>query len=157
MTTDPTVAAAILPRESDDGFRLLATVTVGTVVLRFADNPVNVASGGNTYIGFPFEVTLSTDNDGPPRIGVRLSNVSREVIEAIEGIAAEGNFNPPEVLLTVVLASNPDFTVRSFPEFKVQDMVVDAMTVIFTLGQGRIWNEQWPKIRATVTRCPSLF
>lgn len=147
-------AAALYPREVDDGFLLLATITVDTTIIRVTANPVDVVSNGLTYTAFPFTVQLSCDSDRPPEAQIAIAGVGREIIEAIE---ESGSTAAPEIEFQVVLVSNLDSVVATHRSFKLRDLTVDAVMVTGAVSQDRISNEQYPSIRATRERCPGLF
>lgn len=84
-------------------------------VVRLARNNENVTSRGETFLAFPFEITLPSDEDG--RIGnaqLTIDNIDRTLLVQLGSITT-----PPDVTLEVVLSESPD--------------VVD-MSVLFTWG-----------------------
>lgn len=61
---------------------------------------------GNRYIGFPFDITLLSDDDNPPKAQLTIQNVDRVIGEAIRSMRS-----PPR--LRIDLLSSSDFFTRS--------------------------------------------
>ena len=68
------------------------------------NNTEDVTSNGTTYIAFPFEIALpESPENSPPRAELSISNVSREIGQAIRQVGS-----PPTGTITVIRQQTPD-------------------------------------------------
>ena len=142
----------MLGQKSTDGLVVLVTIVTSGETLRFCSTPENIVSGGNTYIGYPFEINLANDDDSSPAIEIKIGNIDKDVMDSIEQLTS-----PPQFTVSLVLISTPNTVEKTWTLFKLREVNADAMWISGVLGQERISTEIWPKQRATKTRCPSLF
>lgn len=139
----------------DDAYLILAELSheaLGGQPLRFANNTEDVISNGATYIGFPFDVTLPGDEEGPPRGKIAIQNVDRRI-----GITIRGLSSPPRLRLMVVLASDPDTVWLDYKHFWFRNIRMDALHVEGDVDSWDFATEPWPNRRATADRFPGLF
>lgn len=129
----------------------LAHASMPTPIRITSDN-VDTVHLGDTYQVFPFYLALPNDDDQVPTTQLTISNVSREIGRAVEGIATS-----PNVTITLVLASDPDTVVLQFTGFEFTDISWDAMSMTGTLSQRVYWDEPYPKQRSTPSLFPGLF
>lgn len=61
---------------------------------------------GNVYVGFPFDITILSDDDQPPKAQLTIQNVDRLIGEAIQNLRS-----PPRI--RIELASTKDFFTRT--------------------------------------------
>jgi hypothetical protein len=129
---------------------------------------VNYTYGGNLYIGFPFQLTLLTDDERPPRGQFTVQNVDRRIGELLMGLV----FSP--VLKIEVLAGSGWNAAIDVPtnsrlpigspaaelvaqRLQLWEITVTAATVVVTFGPPDISQEFWPTPRATKQNTPGLF
>lgn len=120
-----------------------------------ANNTEDVVSNGITYTGFPFELTLpSEEEDAGQSLGrISIQNVDRAISNAIFSLTG-----PLTISLYIVLDDDPDDV-----EFELLDLVLrnvsgDAMTVSGDIGlRYDLSAVPYPGLRATQARCPGLW
>lgn len=141
-------------QHNDDPFLVLLTLDHETLTapIRIVRNRQDVISRGDTYIAYPFTITLAGDTEEAPSARVTVSNVARSIGKALEQL-----ITPPSATIEIVLASTPDTVERTWSNFQLLDVSWDAFRITGTLGVQEYWNEPWPKIRVTPTRFPGLF
>ena len=89
------------------------------------NNRVDITSGGDVYIGFPFELVLPDSlEDAPPRARLRISNVSREIAQAIRSIST-----PADVTIELARQDDPDTIESSWPAARMTNVRWDFLTV----------------------------
>lgn len=133
--------------------------------IRICTDTVDYIWQGETYIGFPFDVTILSDTDQPPRARLSVQNVDRRIGKAIRGLTS-----PARLRLDVIAAqwfnesAEPRVPLGTEP---VPDYTADKLFLVDVEGttltiEGEIasWNytqETWPGLRGTQDRLPGLF
>ncbi len=146
--------ASMNAQQTGDVWLVLLTLSHATMPtpIRLVNNNEDVASRGNTYIAFPFEVELpGEDPDQPPKAMLRIDNVDRRVVQTIRSIVA-----PPTVTLEVILASAPDNVEVSFTNMTLRNAQYDASTVSGELTFDSIYTEP-VTLTMTPNRFPGMF
>lgn len=152
MALSAAALKALLGRESADGIVLLATITAGSTVLRFANNSAAVTSNGNVFTAFPFDLALAADGEAAPRIEIRIANVDRKITDTLMGLV-----EPPTFKIEATLLSSPNTIERGFDKFVLRGFTADALVVEAELTQERLSSEPWPRYRAIPSLTPLLF
>jgi len=137
-------------QETGEAWLVLLTIDHDelAVPIRVANNHETITSGGDEYIGFPFEITLpGEDQDQPMKAQLRIDNVERTIVETLREIDS-----PPSVTARVVLASQPDTVEAEFVGMKLRSARYDANTVEGDLMFEDVLNEP-----VTVTMTPGRF
>lgn len=152
-----TSAAAIsqaLAQHADDPFIVLLTLDHGSLdaPIYIAHNRENVVSRGNTYLAYPLQISLPTDNDNAPQAKITVANISREI-----GRALERCVYPPTCTIELVLSSTPDTVERSWNDFSFTEASWDAFRVTGTLEVLGYWDEPWPCVFMTPGDFPGMF
>lgn len=122
---------AIYEPDLDDAFLVLLTVTVPDLsdTAYIVNNLEDVVSRGNTYLAYPFSITLPSElEDEQPRVEIVIDNVDRRITEFIRA-----QLEPPLFKIEVVLASSPDTVERTVDYLTLSDVEYDAATVKATL------------------------
>ena len=99
--------AAIFAQETGEAFIFLLELSHPdfTDTLRVCNNGENVTSNGQTYLWFPFELTLAGETDDTlPRARLRICNVDRRIVQAVRSVASQ----PVTARIALVMASTPD-------------------------------------------------
>lgn len=121
--------------------------------IRVVVNTQNVVSGGKTYVGYPVDVELPTDvQDSPPQAKLTIDNISTEITRAIRSIRSK-----PKVVIQIILADTPDVVECTFPDFEMQGVSYDSMTVSGTLMVEDFTTEPFPMLSFTPGFFPGLF
>jgi hypothetical protein len=111
-----------------------------TTPIRVVSNKVNIMSGGEEYIGFPFEIILPDSKENtPPTAKIRIDNVSREIGQAIRLIST-----PPLVTISVVRQETPDILEAQFSGMYLTNVSYDAMSVDADLQFEDLNRETFP-------------
>jgi hypothetical protein len=114
------------------------SIVDGTI--RLVNNKVNIMSGGEEYIGFPFEIILPDSKaDAPPTAKIRIDNVSREIGQAIRSIST-----PPLVTIKVVRQETPDVLEAELSGMYLTNVSYDAMSVEADLMFEDLTRETFP-------------
>jgi hypothetical protein len=91
----------------------------------FAD----IVSNGNTFITFPFDVTLLTDDESEPRATVRIQNVDDRIGTALLDLPDDA----VTITLQIVMRETPNVIEYEAVNLELVDVVVDAMMVTGTI------------------------
>lgn len=150
-----TARAAINAQETAEAFLILLTIDHADLdePIRVTSDAVDTVSRGETYIRFPFAVTLPDDRDDQMvRAQLTIDNVDRRIVNTLRSISG-----PPTVTLEVVLGSDPN-TVEAGPfEFTLRNARYNALTVAGDLVFEDILNEPIPGDAFTPGNFPGLF
>lgn len=132
--------------------------------LRFVWDTVDYILDGDTYIGFPFDVTLLSDGEEAPRGRLSVQNVDRAIGDAIRGLTS-----PPQATIEIYAASDFDLTVKPrvalgtpalayrASNLYFRQTSVDAMTAQGDLVSWDYINQPWPSKYAMPSLLPGLF
>ena len=105
-----------------------------------ANNNENVTSGGDEYVGFPFDIVLPDSvEDAAPRAKLRIDNVSREIVEAIRTISS-----PPSVSIKVVRQDSLDVVEYEFVGMILRIADFNALSVSGDLEFEDLTRETYP-------------
>lgn len=151
--TDDLKAEAWAP-ESDLPLVLL-TITHAALSgpLYLVNNRENVISNGETYIAFPFQITLpDSSEDAPPRARVTIDNVSREIGQAIRLMTSAA-----AVSIAVVRQEDPDTIEMQFSGMRNGSVLWDASKVEFDLEFEDLAREPFPALTFSPAEFPGLI
>uniref|UniRef100_UPI003BA98BB0 DUF1833 family protein n=1 Tax=Stappia sp. TaxID=1870903 RepID=UPI003BA98BB0 len=123
-----------------------------TEPVRLVSNTEDVVSNGDTYVGFPFEISLFNEDDQTPRAQIRVQNVDRRIGEVVRSLRSVAS-----VAVSVVLASDPDTIELDWIQAELRDVEGDAISVSATIAGQDYTTEPWPVTRATSDILPGLF
>jgi len=108
--------------------------------IRVVNNKVNVTSGGNEFIAFPFQITLpDSSEDAPPFSKLSIDNVSREIGQAIREIST-----PPSLMIQVVRQETLDVVEAEFVGMYMVNVSYDALQVSADLLFEDLTRESYP-------------
>ena len=147
--------AALNAQQTAEAFITLLTIDHADLAspIRVCNDAVDTVSNGNTFVAFPFQLTLPTDADGVPvRAQLVIDNVDQQIVTAVRSIATA-----PTVLIQLVLASTPDTIEMAWPDFLLKDVSYDALIVSGQLTFERYEVEPYPARRMTPTNFPGMF
>lgn len=132
--------------------------------IRVVNDTKNFIYGGNTFIGFPFDIQILSDDEKPPKAQLAIQNVDSQIGEAIRSL-----ITPPRLKLE--LLSTLDFNIAvdprteigtaavaySFDKGFLTNVKVDFLTVSADIVGWDFMQRVWPAVRATQTLFPGLF
>lgn len=146
---------ALFAQETEEAFIVLLTIDHANLLTpqRFAHNTVDFISRGETYLAYPFEIDLpGQDPERPPRVTLRIDNVSREIVLTLRQIQSA-----PTVTMEVVMASTPDNVEAGPYEFTLRSVDGDAFLIEGELSFEDILNDAYPAGDFTPATHPGLF
>lgn len=122
--------------------------------------------GGNTYTGFPFDITLLSDDEQPPKATLTIQNVDPRIGDTIRQLSTAPR-------LKIELLSSKDFnltadprTANSSPEPEVvysadrlflTNVKIDVISVSAEIVGWDYLQRVWPGVRARQDIFPGLF
>lgn len=122
---------------------------------RLSDDPLSygITSRGEQFLFLPFQITLPHDLDRQAPAGkITVDNIGREMVAALRSI-----HTPLEVLIEVVLASDPDTVEASFPDFDLSGVTYDAGTIEGEITIDGLAREPYAAMNFDPSRFPALF
>lgn len=120
--------------------------------IRVVNNFEDIISNGDTYIAFPFDISLPEDSDTLPQVVLTIDNVDRSITEALRPIAT-----PPTISLILVLANTPDVVEAGPITFQLRSIDFDLHQVTGTLMPKDVLNAPFPYQTFSPSSHPSLF
>jgi len=150
--------AAMHAQQTGEVLLSLCTITHPSILggpLRVINDLQNMVSDGNTYLAFPFQITLPGDGEeGRPTLRLVLDNIDRSIVQAIRSIPVS---TPPTVQVDLVLASQPDDVEISFPSLTLRNVEYDVFVVSGDLALDEDDREPLPSASFTPQLFPGLF
>ena len=138
----PLAIQATQDLETGEAFLYLLVISHPTLVepWRLVNNTGNVTSLGHEYTAFPFSIVLGDDTgDELPKISLVIDNIERGLVEMIRS-----QVDPPELAVTLVLASQPDVELSKNENMTLRELSFDAFTISGTLFSDDIMNSRYP-------------
>lgn len=155
---------AVYNQETSEVFIFLLTITHPnlTDTIRLSSDPTvllpvsgvrGTISRGEEYQFLPFTVTLpSQDDTGIARANISIDNIDRRMVEAVRRANSALT-----VTLEVVLASSPDVLEVTAPDFRLEKVTYDALTISGDLSLEYYDLEPYSKLRFTPNSFPGMF
>lgn len=170
MPLSPNAKLSIMAQESDDREIALLTVThpkftqtlyLSTDATQYLYDEEDTAtpvygtvSRGKEYIYLPIQATLpSSESDKAPAGSFSISNVSTILSQYL--IVVDDDY--PRVTVEIVLASDPDTVIQSWPEFELTTATLDATTATVQIAMPHTDNEPSPWLRLVPAYFPNAF
>lgn len=154
-------------QESEEALIVFLTITHPSIdpPIRVCSDTVDYVWDGETYIGFPFDCELLSDNDEPPTAKLSIQNVDRKIGEAVRLLDSA-----PRLRIDVLAASwfnesaDPRVALGDTPvadytadKLFLTNIEADALAVKADIVSWNYTQEVWPGIRATQDRLPGIF
>lgn len=155
MTISDAMKAAVFSQETEEVFLVLLTLNHIELdePIRLVNNTEQIVSNGNTFIPFPFRLTLPIDDSTSlPRASLEVDNVDRQIVEAIRTITSA-----PTVTLEIVRAAAPDVIEISWDDFRLQDVSYNSLTITGTLSMENFIGEPYPSDQFVPSTFPGIF
>lgn len=155
---------AVFAQDTSQVFIMLLTITHPNFVepIRLSSDPTTLLpiagfrgtiSRGNEYIYMPFSVALpSQDDTGIARANISIDNIDRQIVMYIRQADSALSVN-----LEIVMASSPDVIEVSAPDFRLEKVSYDALTVSGDLSLEYYDLEPYSKLRFTPNAFPGMF
>jgi len=153
---------------SDDVDLCFLTISHPTLIdpIRVVWDTKDFVYGGNTFIGFPFDITLLSDDEQPPTAKLTIQNVDPRIGDTVRLLQS-----PPR--LKMELLSSTDFVLTNDPRTEVGSPVptvvymadklfltniqVDVLAISATIVGWDYLQRVWPGQRALQSTFPGLF
>lgn len=120
--------------------------------IRVVNNTVDITSGGDVYTAVAFEIRLPDSlEDAPPRSRLRISNVSREIAEAVRSITSAA-----DVTIEVVRQDDPDTIEVSWTAMRLSNVRWDFLTVEGDLEFEDLTREPYPYLTFSPAEFPGV-
>ena len=133
---------AAYSQETDDVFLVLLKIDHDDIdpAIRVVNNNESITSNGETFVAFPFELTLpDSRGDGTPTARLVIDNVSREIAESLRSITSA-----PQITIEVVRAAAPNTVEITFAPFTLRNVRWDMRKVSGDLMMEEIAIEPFP-------------
>ena len=150
-----TAKQAINAPETSEAFIILLTIDHSDLAapIRVSSDAVDTVSRGNSFVAFPFDLSLPDDTDDrPPRAKLKIDNVDRRIVQSIRTSSSS-----PSVLIEIVRGSDPDTVEAAFPDFQMRDIGYDALVVEGALTLEELTGEPYPARIFSPAAFPGLF
>lgn len=120
--------------------------------------------GGNTFTGFPFDLTLLSDDDNAPKAQLTFQNVDQSIGETIRNLG-----QAPRLKIEFLHSSDFDLTVTprvplgtpsvvlTADKLYLSNVKVDVLTVTADINGWDFSQRVWPSQRATQDFLPALY
>lgn len=152
-----TTSRTALHRVSDpQGLLWLLTITGGgiTIPVRIVNDTRDLVSGGETFIGLPFEVVPPKEaTKEVPRAQLRIDNVGRELTAELEALEPGA-----ELLATLqcVYRATPDVIEYAFTA-PLSGIRANVFSITATMGPTEVMRRTVVNIRFDPFTAPGLF
>jgi len=150
-----TFTSSAFAQETTDVWLVLLSIDHATLdePIRVVNNTESVTSNGETFVGFPFEITLPDNKDGaPPRAQLAIDNVSREIAQALRTMTSAAT-----VQIQVIRAAAPDTVEIEWPYFTLRNVKWDAAKVTGDLTFEDFVTEPYPAGKFVPAYFPGLY
>lgn len=140
---------------TEEAFLVLLTLSHADLAepLRVTSDAVDTLSRGETFIAYPFELSLPDDDDSRvPRAKLAIDNVDRSIVLAVRSLSTA-----PVVLVEIVRASDPDTVEARFADFRLANVLYDAHLVQGDLSIEDFTTEPFPAHVFSPSLFPGLF
>ncbi len=120
--------------------------------LRVCSDAVNVISRGDTFVAYPFDLKLPSDEPGSaPTASVTIDNVSKEIVDNLRQIESPALF-----LMELVRAAEPDTVEIAFTQFQLKNVKGDVFQITGDLTVEDISTEPFPSKTFSPAAFPGL-
>ncbi len=146
---------ALYAPETSEAFLILLTLSheALTEPLRVTSDAVITLSRGNSFVPFPFELSLPDDDDNrTPRAHLVIDNIDRQIVAAVRSLTSS-----PSVLIEIVRAAEPETVEAAFTDFRLTDVTYDSQVVAGNLTLEDFTTEPFPAASFSPSLFPGLF
>ena len=155
-TLPTAVVTAVNSQTTTRAFLVLLEITHSDLdTFYLVNNTENITSGGNTYIAFPFAVTLPPDDPGlQVRARLTLSHVTTE-LNILRTLA--GQRERPAFKLEVIDASAPNTILQSVSGLVAASVTYNADAMNIDLTIDNFLTEPFPSATFSPSTFPGIF
>src|SRR5690606_32307795 len=100
----------------------------------------SLVSGGNTFLTFPFEVSVLNDEDREPESVIRIQNIDDRIGSTLIGLPSES----VSVTLQVVMRETPDVIEYDVVNLELVDIEINAIQITGRLMIRGLTTEPCP-------------
>lgn len=159
-----TAKAAVFAQSTDEVFITLVTIDHPNFAtpIRVCDDPFEVlpsagvrgvVSRSNEYIFLPFFIEPPTQDDtGVAKARIQVDNVSQDIVGSIRSATSALSIS-----MEIVLASDVDTPEVSIPDFRLERVTYDALTITGEISAEYFDLEPYPARRFTPSDFPGMF
>lgn len=154
-TVSSTALRAMFSAETDEVFIVLLTISHPKLLppLRVCSDSSDIVSRGNTFISYPFAITLPSDEESaPPKASITIDNVSKDIVDVLRTIDS-----PAEFTIEIIRAAAPDTVEIGYTEFELRNVKGDVFTLTGDLTVEDISSEPFPYKTFSPAAFPGLF
>lgn len=157
MSRAPSLLArqALNASATADAFLILLTLSHAEMAapIRVSSDAVDTVSRGETFVAFPFALTLPDDIDNQsPEARLTIDNIDRQIVQALRNIVSA-----PDVLIEIVRAATPDVIEARFQDFRLTNVTYDSQIVSGNLSIEDFTMEPYPAGTFSPGYFPGLF
>jgi hypothetical protein len=144
---------ALLGLEPDEVVIALLTIEHEAIeTIRVCNDDRDLVSNGQTFLSFPFNITVPGDSDEPGAGRLEIANLDLSIVEAIE--AMDG---PSTSTVQIILASDPDKVEFEWTNLTLRSVSGDDVVVLGVIGHPPIDAMPYPPVRVTMRDFPGLY
>lgn len=154
-TMTPEALASLYNSRTDLAWLILVTIDHADLdaPLRLVNNTEDIVSNLNTYVHFPFEMSLPTEfDDRPPSVSFRIDAVDQRIVQALRQLNSA-----PTVTLDIINTDDLDEVVMGPVEFELREARYDLMVIEGQLAFEPVLEEAYPGTRMTPSLFPGIF
>ena len=132
--------------------------------VRVVNDTIDYVYASLNWTGFPFEISILSDDESPPKAKISFQNVDQIIGQAVRDLISAPR-------LKLELLSSSDFNLDTRPRTPIgspfvqyvadklylSNVTVDVLTVSSDIVGWDYLQRTWPGIRATQGRLPGLF
>ncbi len=147
--------AEMFAQETGEVYIVLVTVSHDELddPLRVCSDGADTVSRGDTFVAYPFNLELPSDEEGaPPRATISIDNVERSIAESLRTISSPATF-----LIEVVRAADPDTVEVAYDQFQLTNVKGDVFQISGDLTVEDMATEPFPYLTFSPARFPGLF
>jgi hypothetical protein len=156
LSLSTTALQAAYSSETGTAFIILLTLSHPSIPIpiRVTSDSVITVSRGNTFISYPFMVTLPSDDaDQIPQATLVIDNVDRAIVTSLRQIGMV----PANLLIEIVTSNLPDTVEFSSGSLTLREVEGDGVSVSGTLKFEEILGEAFPGDSVTPATLPGVF
>jgi hypothetical protein len=145
---------AMHAQETGEVFLVLLTLSHPSLpaAVRATSDAVATTSRGYAFAQFPFLISFPQDNaEELPRAELTIDNVDGSIIQALRSLPSA-----PNLLIEIVLASNPDLVEASW-SMTLREARYDDLSITGTFGAEQFLNAPLPGDLVTPATVPGVF
>ncbi len=144
MVISAIAAEEMSAEETGTAYLTLLTIShpdLGTPI-RFTSDNVNTVSNSNTFVPFPYNITLPDDTEGQiPEAQLVIDNTSTEIIAILRQLTS-----PPIITLQVVRSADTDYIERQWTGLEWRSTSHNPDTITGKLTVENLTTEEFPPL-----------